>query len=181
MKKYFIAILTLVIWSACSNEKTEKPAEDQDQADTTAVMQEEENNTELPSEGNFGAEITPDGAVSTVELKDMIAANDSVEVKLTGEVVDVCQKKGCWMDMDMGDGQVLTVRFKDYGFFVPKDCAGKEAIIEGKAKLVVYSVDEQKHYAEDAGESEEEIAKIAEPKEVYEFTADGVIIQSKPE
>ena len=31
------------------------------------------------------------------------------------------------------------------------------------------SVDEQRHYAEDAGESAEEIAKITEPKKTYSF------------
>jgi Domain of unknown function (DUF4920) len=181
MKKYFIAILAIVVWSACNNTKSEEKPDDQNQADSTAVMQEEENNTELPSIGIFGEEITVEGAISAAELKDMLAANDSVEAKLMGDVVDVCQMKGCWMDIDMGDGETLTVRFKDYGFFVPKDCAGKEAIIEGKAKLVVYTVEELQHYAKDAGDSEEDIAAITEPTEVYEFTADGVIIQDKSE
>jgi len=34
-----------------------------------------------------------------------------------------------------------------------------------------------RHYAEDAGKSEEEIMTITEPEYVLTFTADGVIIQ----
>jgi hypothetical protein len=34
-----------------------------------------------------------------------------------------------------------------------------------------------RHYAEDAGDSEEEILKIMEPKYVLEFIADGVLIE----
>ena len=34
----------------------------------------------------------------------------------------------------------------------------------------------QRHYAEDAGKSKEEIEKITEPKIAYTFLADGVLI-----
>ena len=56
------------------------------------------------------------------------------------------------------------VKFKDYGFFMPKDISGKEVILNGKAYVNEVPVDEQRHYAEDAGKSEEEIAAITEPK-----------------
>ena len=68
------------------------------------------------------------------------------------------------------------VKFKDYGFFMPKDIAGKEVIINGKAYVEEVSVDEQRHYAEDAGKTKEEIAKITEPKRTFSFEADGVLI-----
>ena len=39
------------------------------------------------------------------------------------------------------------------------------------------SVADLKHYAEDAGKSEDEIAKITEPKIEYAFEANGVLIK----
>jgi len=70
------------------------------------------------------------------------------------------------------------VRFKDYGFFVPKEgVEGKEAIMHGYAKMDTISVDMLRHYAEDAGDSEEEIMKITEPSYTLEFIADGVLIE----
>jgi len=66
------------------------------------------------------------------------------------------------------------VRFKDYGFFVPKDISGKDVIVEGKAYSTEVSVEELRHYAEDAGKSKEEIMAITEPEQTYAFLATGV-------
>lgn len=58
-------------------------------------------------------------------------------LKLRGEVSQVCQKKGCWMELRAG-GQAksgVRVKFKDYAFFVPKDSAGSQALIEGELKV----------------------------------------------
>jgi len=60
---------------------------------------------------------------------------------------------------------------------VPKDIAGKEVIVNGLAYVKETSVEEQRHYAEDAGKSEEEIATITSPKKSYAFEADGVLIK----
>ena len=45
------------------------------------------------------------------------------------------------------------------GFFVPKDCEGKVAYMEGTAFYDTTSVDDLRHYAVDGGMSEEEAAK----------------------
>jgi Domain of unknown function (DUF4920) len=80
------------------------------------------------------------------------------------------------MKMDMG-GKELMIRFKDYGFFVPKDCDGKTATIQGKVKKEVIDVATLRHYAEDAGKTKEEIEKITKPEEKYTFEAVGVILK----
>ena len=80
--------------------------------------------------------------------------------------------------MDMGDGKEIRVSFKDYGFFVPKNLDGEQAIVEGVAFVDTIDVPFLKHLAEDAGKSEEEIAAITEPEISVNFTANGVIIKS---
>ena len=60
---------------------------------------------------------------------------------------------------------------------MPKDLAGKEVVINGKAFVNEMPVDEQRHYAEDAGKSKEEIAQITIPKKTFSFEADGVLIK----
>lgn len=100
------------------------------------------------------------------------------DVVIKGEISQTCAKKGCWMDIVVPEGDTLIVRFKDYGFFVPKEgVEGKEAIMHGYAKMDTISVDMLRHYAEDAGDSEEEIMKINEPRYTLEFIADGVLIE----
>jgi hypothetical protein len=103
--------------------------------------------------------------------------DQALDIKLKGTVTEVCQAKGCWMTIDIGDGETMRVKFKDYGFFVPKDAAGKTAIMHGVAKKEEVSVDELKHLAEDAGQSEAEINAITEPQVELTFVADGVIIK----
>ena len=80
------------------------------------------------------------------------------------------------MKLDMENGEQVMVKFKDYGFFVPKDIEGKQVIVNGKAFVNEMPVDEQRHYAEDAGKSQEEIALITTPKKTFAFEADGVLI-----
>jgi len=128
--------------------------------------------------GSFGETITKEGAVSPADL--IAAMEDKTEIekiKVTGEVSAVCKKKGCWMKMDMGDESDMRITFKDYGFFVPLDCDGKVATIEGKAYIQETSVEDLRHYAEDAGKSKEEIAAITEPLRELTFEATGVIIE----
>jgi len=69
------------------------------------------------------------------------------------------------------------VKFKDYAFFMPKNIAGKEVIVNGKAFVNEVPVEEQRHYAEDAGQTAEEVAKITEPKKTFSFEADGVLLR----
>ena len=99
------------------------------------------------------------------------------KTKLEGTIIQTCPKKGCWMSLATAS-DTLFVRFRDYGFFVPTDSvSGKVAVIEGDLFLDTITVEMRKHYAEDAGKSEEEIAAITEPEYDINFIADGVIIK----
>ncbi|WP_299556060.1 DUF4920 domain-containing protein [Seonamhaeicola sp.] len=128
---------------------------------------------------SFGKEIIADDAIASSSMlkhyKDM-TTGDSINSKMTATVTKVCQAKGCWMTLDLGDGNEAMVKFKDYGFFVPKDIAGKAVIVNGKAYVKEVPVEELQHYAEDAGKSAEEIASITEPKRTFSFEADGVLV-----
>ena len=86
------------------------------------------------------------------------------------------------MNVDMGEGQEpLTIRFKDYAFFVPTSGAnGKSAIIEGVAYYDTLDVAYLKHMAEDAGKSKATIDSITQPKLSLAFEAKGVIIKENP-
>ena len=70
----------------------------------------------------------------------------------------------------------MMVKFKDYGFFMPLDIVGKEVVLDGEASVKEVSVKQLKHYAEDAGKTKEEIAKIKEPKKELQFVAKGVLV-----
>jgi hypothetical protein len=134
----------------------------------------------------FGEKISTRKAISydelLVKMEKMDSKSAPIEVKVKGDVLSVCQQKGCWMKLvskaDASKPQ-LFVKFKDYAFFMPKNLAGGKVVIKGKAYIEETSVDELKHYAEDDGKSAEEIAKITKPRKEYKFMADGVVILDK--
>ena len=125
----------------------------------------------------YGNKITSDSLTEYPDLVEQVELSGQVSTKIEGTIIETCAKKGCWMKVK-ADDDTLIVRFKDYGFFVPKEGAeGKTVIINGEAFYDTLSVDLLRHYAEDAGESKEESLRITEPEFVLSFTADGVIIQ----
>lgn len=125
----------------------------------------------------FGDTISPDGAMDAKELKAALAGKDSLYTKVSGRIVEACKKKGCWMTIDIGNNEIMRVKFKDYGFFVPKNADDMEMIMEGVAYMNVTSVEELKYLAEDANKSKEEIDAITEPELDLTFEAIGVIIK----
>ncbi len=126
---------------------------------------------------NFGEKISAKGALTPTEFVTEVEGKGEAKTKLKATINDVCQVKGCWMTLDMGNGQEVMVQFKDYGFFVPTDVAGKTAVVAGHAFVDTVSVETLRHYAEDAGKSKAEIEAITQPEQRISFMADGVIIE----
>ena len=128
----------------------------------------------------FGAGVSkPESSVAFAEVVKQLETADSLNVVMKAKVSEVCQAKGCWMnlvDPVATSDESLFVKFKDYAFFVPKDIAGREVLVEGVAYKEETTVEELRHYAEDAGKSEEEIAKITEPVTEKKFMATGVVL-----
>ncbi|MDX1602616.1 MAG: DUF4920 domain-containing protein [Salinimicrobium sediminis] len=103
---------------------------------------------------------------------------DTLKVTFKADVASVCKNKGCWMKVALEDGREVMVKFKDYAFFVPKDIENKEVIMEGKAYVTEMSVEDRRHYAEDAGKSAAEVNAIQDPEITLSFLADGVKIKN---
>jgi hypothetical protein len=132
-----------------------------------------------PVYASFGEKITEKSAVSKevlLEKYKTLKKGDTLAVKVASKINEICQNKGCWMTLDLGNNETAFVKFKDYGFFVPMNAQKRNTIIEGKAFVEETSVAELKHYAEDEGKSEKEIAEITAPKIEYKFLAHGVLI-----
>jgi len=128
--------------------------------------------------GYFGEEIKIENTVTATALPGQMEKADSMFVTVTGTIVETCPKMGCWMTIEMEDGQQMRVTFKDYAFFVPKDgVGGYKATFQGLAKKTMTPVETLKHYAEDAGKSAEEVAAITEPAAEIAFEAVGVFIE----
>lgn len=125
----------------------------------------------------YGEKITPDSSVAVSELAVLMGDKTELNCKVSGEIEAVCQKKGCWMDIKNPNGEAVRITFKDYGFFMPKDAAGKKAIMLGVAKVEETSIADLQEYAKDAGKSTEEVKAITATKKELVFEASAVILQ----
>ena len=136
----------------------------------------------VSAQEKFGEAFEIGTAMAPGRLDHLMTSTEKLEdVQMTGYVKEVCQKEGCWLRLstDKNGNDELFVKMKDHAFLLPKDIAGKHAVILGNVSKKVVSVKEQQHYLEDAGASAEEIAKITEPKESYQMEAAGVILLDK--
>lgn len=124
----------------------------------------------------YGKAINAEQAIEMTDLHQKLQADTIYTGKVEGKVVEVCKKKGCFMKLERASGEPVMVKFTDYGFFMPQDIVGKTVVIEGTAKVNETSVERLKHFAEDAGKSKEEIAKITAPKKDIVIVADGVVV-----
>ncbi|HBY68838.1 MAG: DUF4920 domain-containing protein [Flavobacteriaceae bacterium] len=179
MKKLVFAVTLLFIAVSCNENKKSEEVENE----VTTVEEVTETSKEMAYQ-SFGEKINDQNVLSATKMKEKFEAmkvGDTAEVKFRSKVNSVCQKKGCWMRLDIGDEEEAFVKFKDYGFFMPKDIANDEVIVAGKAYVEKTSVEDLKHFAKDAGKSEEEIAEITEPELTYAFLSHGVLLPETPE
>lgn len=165
MKNYILALAILLSFVACKEKQEVEVVETSKEMAATYK--------------SFGKEIIADDAIASKSMAEhykTMKIGDSVNSKMIAKVDEVCQAKGCWMKLSLDNGEEVMVKFKDYGFFMPKNIAGQEVIVNGKAYVNEVPVEELRHYAEDAGKSAEEIALITESKKTYSFEADGVLL-----
>ncbi len=163
MKKIIFATATLLMFACANNQENKASATENVEVTIT----------------KHGQDITEDGALTAAEFLAQFKGKDSLETKLMAPITEVCQKKGCWMMLNLGDDLQMRVTFKDYGFFMPKDAAGRMAYVQGVAKIDTTSVEELQHYLKDANASQTEIDAVTEPEINYSFEAVGVILKEE--
>ena len=165
--RHLFLIATVAFLSACGSHNHE-------QADGTADAA---TDTTTTNTGWFGEEFEITEAVAASDVAKLMNDSSSNEFIVEGTIQECCQKKGCWMKVDMGEGESMRVSFKDYGFFVPLDAGGSTMTMKGVAMYDTISVDFLKHLAEDANATQEEIDAITEPELALTFEATGVYIK----
>lgn len=106
---------------------------------------------------------------------------DGKYIRVSGEVVEICAKKGCWINMqEPGSDKLLFVKFTcpiDGERLIPMEAVGKTAIVEGTLVIGKFTEEEARHYAKDAGKSDAEIAKIVGPQPKITLSSPAAIIK----
>jgi hypothetical protein len=121
----------------------------------------------------YGEVAESKNTVSPDEISTKLVDN-KFEGQVKGRVVEVCKAEGCWIRLQKADGSSMMVRAKDHAFLMPENIVGKTVLVDGSAMVKEVSEEMRKHYAEDAGKSKAEIAKIKGPDKDVQFSARGV-------
>ncbi|WP_417430436.1 DUF4920 domain-containing protein [Halpernia sp.] len=164
MKKIFLAlILSFSTLTFAQTEKAKKSGPPEGKALTGEI---------------YGAAVTETSvknAISATQLEKKLLKNNKIEnVSIKGRVTQVCEEEGCWLTIKTDSKNRFFVKTKDHAFLVPLALNGKNVVLTGNAELKMTSVEELKHYAEDAKKSKEEIAMITKPKQEVRFMASGI-------
>jgi hypothetical protein len=171
MRNLLTALALLVALSACQSDVPE-PDVDPTAPDQTAVA----------GDGYVELGDVPAGeALEVAALAQDPASYAGEMVVVRGTVREVCQMKGCWLTLQGEGGESIRVTVPkdesgDYAWTFPKD-ARQDAVLAGTFAFEETGVDMQRHYAEDGGASEEEVAAITEPKREMTLAASGARVQ----
>jgi hypothetical protein len=152
MKKLYFFIFILFALSVSAQNKEKVPA----------------------AKGVVYGEVSQEKAPLPVDDLQSKITDNSFSGQIKGKVVEVCKAEGCWLRLQKADGGTVMVRADKHAFFMPENIVGKTVLVEGTASVKETSEEMRKHYAEDAGKSKEEIAKIKGSEKNVEFAAKGV-------
>lgn len=179
MKVYaYLLVLSLAFaaW-ACqpSEQKTEEATEEKTEEVTEEKSAYPADSVAADSSMSFhGFRIDGEGVISSEEALAMLEEKGELAgIKVSGNVDQVCQMRGCWMDMSLVEGKQVHVRFNN-GNLSTRIGGYKEAVI------LESHVEDIRHKAEDGGMDPEEAAKkYTEPQAQLAFEATGVIIKDQ--
>ncbi len=104
------------------------------------------------------------------------------KVLVSGEVMDVCAMKGCWIEIaGSNNDQKIKVKVEDDVIVFPQTAKGKTALVEGEVEVLNMSKEDvianKKHHAEEQGETFDE-STVTEGKTVYRIKGIAAVIKS---
>jgi len=73
-------------------------------------------------------------------------------VKTEGEITQVCQRMGCWMEMQAEGASAVRVPLAGHRFFLPRHASGHRVTIEGEVMLRELSEAEREHLASEGAQ-----------------------------
>lgn len=118
-----------------------------------------------------------DHSMNVMTFSDLInstADNNGKVIIVKGDISEVCQKMGCWMIMSDGTNSVRVKTLHE--FFLPKDVAGRQAVVTGTFNITEITEDEAKHYQEESNKPGQKSEEIKGTQKAFEIDAMGIKI-----
>lgn len=139
--------------------------------------------TAAPASQSFGAGVKLTESTPIATLLADPKAHVGKTVRVEGQVVDVCPKRGCWMDL-AGDAPGQKLRFKvvDGEMVFPVDAKGKHAVVEGVIAVNELTLEETKEYVayqqKEYG-ADKDPASVTEPMVIVRIDGTGAQLRDR--
>jgi len=134
-------------------------------------------------DGKYGSEITLE---EKTNISDILSSPEDYldkKVLVEGEVHDVCQKMGCWMELKSNvEGEHIKVKVKDGDIIFPVEAKGQTALVEGTVYKIELTQEEAVEYLEHIAEEQDEEfdpSTVTGPMTIYQIKGLGAEIYDK--
>jgi hypothetical protein len=132
----------------------------------------------------FGKEIT---LSEKTKISDILANPEAFvgkTVLVEGQVLDVCQHAGCWMEIKSDNDGKIRIKVKDGDIVFPVAAVGSNAIAEGTVYKIELTKEEAiefyQHMAEESGK-EFDPSTVTGPVTIYQIKGIGAEINMTKE
>jgi hypothetical protein len=111
----------------------------------------------------FGAPLDPGTPeLSLAQLLASPAAHDGKTVRTRGTIARVCQRMGCWMELQAKDAPAaVRIPMADHAFFLPQTVVGRGAEIQGTVRVAALSEGHKRHLQSEGAQATDSELSIA--------------------
>ena len=134
-------------------------------------------------DGKYGAAITLE---EKTDISDILNSPEDYldqTVLVEGKIYDVCQKMGCWMEIESSvEGELIKVKVEDGVIVFPVEAKGQTALIEGTVYKIELTQEKAVDYLEHIAEEQNEKfdpSTVTGPMTIYQIKGLGAEIYDK--
>ncbi|MEM9103888.1 MAG: DUF4920 domain-containing protein [Pseudomonadota bacterium] len=129
---------------------------------------------------HFGETVKEEQVTPISKLLETPENHVGKKVTVSGTIVGVCQKRGCWVDLASDKRfQKLRLKVRDGDMVFPLHTKGRKAIATGTMNAIPLSLPQTKHYLASLAKRDGEKfdpESVTEPMSIYQVVPVGVKI-----
>jgi hypothetical protein len=160
-----LVVLATIALAACSNAQSEVP-----------------DGSELPIQGTtYGEALTLNEVTPVSAILDAPESYIGERVLVEGMVVEVCEKRGCWVDIASDrEYEKIQIKVEDGVIVFPLSARGKQALVEGVVEELQLTheeaVEQARHRAEEQKVEFDPASVPSGPQTIYRIRGVGAVI-----
>jgi hypothetical protein len=133
----------------------------------------------------YGAGVDTTLAIKVADLHERADDLEGMVVAVEGEIVDVCPKRGCWIELAGEEGgETLVVKVTDGVIVFPTSLKGRRAVAEGTVQKLALDLEQTRKYlAHKAMEKGEPFdpESVKEPVTIVRLAGTGALVYDRAE